>query len=186
MVPFADSQPWEQKRWWPIDIKLGSVGLLGAKTFCVPHFFDYRKQPSFSLHDLPWVPMDRFKQLLTREGKRHKTRETQLRATMGQGPVSLATDIHNNILELFCKFWKFSRWEKLSNDGMLSTSMYQLDLKVDDADSYLLHHQAIRRTSTNWLCSLRTIIIKFLTIFSKLGHTVLRALTHCSLLCLAK
>ena len=106
MVPFADSQPWEQKRWWPIDIKLGSVGLLGAKTFCVPHFFDYRKQPSFSLHDLPWVPMDRFKQLLTREGKRHKTRETQLRATMGQGPVSLATDIHNNILELFCKFWK--------------------------------------------------------------------------------
>ena len=106
MVPFADREPWEQKRWWPIDIKLGSVGLLGAKTFCVPHFFDYRKQPSFSLHDLPWVPMDRFKQLLIMEGKGCKTRETQLRASIGQGPVSLATDIHNNILELFLQILK--------------------------------------------------------------------------------
>lgn len=31
-------------------IKMLLAELLGAKTFCVPHFFDYRKQPSFSLH----------------------------------------------------------------------------------------------------------------------------------------
>ena len=27
-----------------------------AQGLCVPHFLDYKKQPSFSLHDLPWVP----------------------------------------------------------------------------------------------------------------------------------
>ena len=35
------------------DIKQGPLGYLGTKTFCVPHFFDYTKQPSFSLHNLP-------------------------------------------------------------------------------------------------------------------------------------
>ena len=35
------------------DTEQGPVGLLGTKSFCVPRFFDYRKQPSFSLHDLP-------------------------------------------------------------------------------------------------------------------------------------
>ena len=55
----------------------GPVGLLGTKAFCVPHFLDYRKQPSFSLHDLPRVPMGRFKQLLIREGKGCETREKQ-------------------------------------------------------------------------------------------------------------
>lgn len=44
------------------------VGFLGTKPFCVPHFFDYRKQPSFILHHLPWVPVGRFKQLLIRKG----------------------------------------------------------------------------------------------------------------------
>ena len=29
------------------------VGLLGTRPFRIPHFFDYRKQFSFSLHDLP-------------------------------------------------------------------------------------------------------------------------------------
>ena len=45
------------------------------------------------------------------------------------------------------------RWEKLMiNSGMLPTSMQtpdQLDLKVEDVDSYLPHHQAIRRMSTS-------------------------------------
>ena len=40
-----------------------------AQGLCVPHFFDYRKEPSFSLHDLPWSPMGRFKQLLNKEGR---------------------------------------------------------------------------------------------------------------------
>ena len=33
--------------------KQSPVGLLGTKPFCVPYFLDYRKQPSFRLHDLP-------------------------------------------------------------------------------------------------------------------------------------
>ena len=44
-----------------------------------------------------------------------------------------------------------SRWDKLmANDGMLPTNIKtpdQLDLKADDADSYLPHHQPIRRMS---------------------------------------
>ena len=28
---------------------------LGTEPFCVPHFFDYGKQPSFSLHNLALV-----------------------------------------------------------------------------------------------------------------------------------
>ena len=35
------------------DTEQGPVGLLNTKPFCVPHFFGYRKQPSFSLYDLP-------------------------------------------------------------------------------------------------------------------------------------
>ena len=70
------------------DTMRGPVGLLGTKTFCVPHFSDYGKQPSFSLHDLPWVPVGRVKQLLTREGRGCKTREKQSRPALEQGPVA--------------------------------------------------------------------------------------------------
>ena len=52
--------------------------------------------------------------------------------------------------------------------------------KVNDADSYLPHHQPIRRMSTSWSCPpLWTIAIKFLTAPSRSGHTVLRALACC-------
>ena len=70
---------------------------------------------------------------------------------------------------------------------MLPISMLtqdQLDLKVDDSDSYLPQHQPIRRMSTSCLCPLHwslplwTITIKLLTIFLKLGHMVLRAWVH--------
>ena len=69
------------------DIKQGPLGLLGTKTFCVPHFFDYRKQPSFSLHDCPWVTKGRFKQLLIRKGRGWKIKEKQSWAALGQGSV---------------------------------------------------------------------------------------------------
>ena len=39
--------------WLENDAEQGLVGLLRIKILCVPHFFDYRKQPSFSLHGLP-------------------------------------------------------------------------------------------------------------------------------------
>ena len=67
--------------------RAGPVGLPGTKTFCVPHFFDYRKQPSFSLHDCPWVTKGRFKQLLIRKGRGWKIKEKQSWAALGQGSV---------------------------------------------------------------------------------------------------
>ena len=83
----------------------GMVGLLVTRLFSVPRFFDYRKQPSFSLHDLSWVPMDRLKQLLIREGRECETRKKQSRAAMGQGPASPSKDAQNTIFELFCRQW---------------------------------------------------------------------------------
>ena len=59
------------------------------------------------------------------------------------------------------------------NDGILPTSMQtpdQLGLKVDDADSYLLHHQPIRKVSMSWSHRLWTITLKLLTIFSGVGE----------------
>ena len=45
------------------------VGLLGTKAFVCPPFLVFRKEASFSLQDLPWVPKGRFKQWLIREGR---------------------------------------------------------------------------------------------------------------------
>ena len=64
------------------------MGLLDRKALCVPHFFDFRRQPSFSPHPLPWVPVGRFKHLLIREGRGFETREKQSRAALGQGALS--------------------------------------------------------------------------------------------------
>ena len=137
VIDMSDAE--QADRWVPVPftvmLKQGPVGLLGTRPFCVPHFFDYRKQASFSLHDLPWVPylpiwMGRFKQLLIREGRWWETREkyTQSRAALGQVPVSPSLDTHNNIFELFCRYWNFSRSDKLTiNDGRLSTIMSMPD-----------------------------------------------------------
>ena len=54
---------------------------------CVPHFSDCRKQPSFSLQDLPESPVGRCKQLLIRNGRGYKARDKQSRAALRQGPV---------------------------------------------------------------------------------------------------
>ena len=59
------------------------------------------------------------------------------------------------------------------------------NMKVDDLDSYLPHHQPIRRMSMRWSCPLWIITIKLLQV-SNLGHTGLRALAHCGPLCLSK
>ena len=42
---------------------------LGTKAFLCPSFLVLRKWASFSFHDLPWVPRDRFRQLLIKEGR---------------------------------------------------------------------------------------------------------------------
>ena len=58
------------------DTVQSSVGLQYTRPLS-PCFFDYRKQPSVSLHDLPWAPMGRFKPLLIREGREWETKEKQ-------------------------------------------------------------------------------------------------------------
>ena len=87
------------------DMVQSSVGLLSTRSLS-PHFFDYRKQPSVSLHDLPWAPMGRFKPLLIREeGNGRPGRSKQSRAALEQSPISPSKDTHNNIFKLFCKYW---------------------------------------------------------------------------------
>ena len=94
------------------DIKQSPVELLGTKTFCYPHYFNYRKQPSFSLHDFPLVSISRFKELLIREGKELKIRRNKKsRAALGQGPFPPLMYICS-IFELFCRYWK-PLWVKL-------------------------------------------------------------------------
>ena len=126
VLPLRVPKRWEDKNslWY----QAGPCGTPGHKAFLCPPFYDYRKQPLFSFHDLPWVPVGRFKQLLVRERKRCETREKQNikrnSAALGQGPSSLSMDTHNNIFECFTDIENASRWEKLTiNDGMLLISM---------------------------------------------------------------
>ena len=166
----------------------GPVGLPGTRSFCVLHFFDYRKQPSFSLRDLPWVPMGRFKQLLSREGRGCEIREKQMvKSSHGARFWIPATDSHN-ILNCSVYTETHSRREKLTiNDSMLPTSKQIPDeLEVDDVDSYLFHQQLTRSMSMSWLHPFWTTTTKLLTIFPKGVHTVLRAWAHCVPLCPAK
>lgn len=71
------------------------------------------------------MPVGRFKQLLLREGRRYKTREKQLRAALGQGPVSLLMDTHTTISLNYSADKEIpSRWEKqLINDDKWPTGM---------------------------------------------------------------
>ena len=105
------------------------------------------------------------------------SKKKESRAALDQGLVS--PEIHTISLSYFADMETPSRWGKLTvNGGMLPTSMQaldQLDLKVDDADSCLPHHQPIRRMSMSWSCPLWKMTLKLLTIFSKGINIVLRA-----------
>lgn len=147
-----------------------------------PHCFDNRKLPSFSLQDLPWDIKSRFKQLLIMEGRGWKIREKQSRAALGQDPSFPIKGYTQWYLWTVRQILKPPPCGRSVNNGMLPTNMQtlgQVELKVDVADSYLPHHQPIRRMSTSWSCPLWTIIIKLLTIFPKLGHLAFRVLAHC-------
>ena len=127
----------------------GMVGLLVTRLFSVPHFFDYRKQPSFSLHDLSWVPMDRFKQLLIRERRECETRKKQSRAAMGQCPASPSKDAQNTIFELFCRHWNPLQ---VGEFMVCCPQACKLGLvKPENVDSYLPYHQPIRKMSMSLL-----------------------------------
>ena len=99
-------------------------------------------------------------------------------AAFVQGLGSPSRDTHNNIFQLFGDTETPSRWEKLRLTMVCCPQACRpqtsWNLKVDVADSYLPHHQPIRRMSMSWSCPLGTITIKLLSILSKLGYIVFR------------
>ena len=107
------------------DAEQGPVGVLGTKSFCVPHFSDYRKPPSFSLHYLPWVPVGRLKQLLIKEGRGYEIRGKQSQEQPWGKILFPPQQIHITIfLSYFADTESPSRWEKLMiSNGLLPTSM---------------------------------------------------------------
>ena len=156
------------------------MGLLGTKPFCVPHFFDYKKLPSFSLHDPEFQQADSSSCSLGKGGDARKGRNKQSRETIMQpwGKVLVPHQwIHTTIsLSCFADTETPSRWEKLTMVWCPQACRPQSswNLKVDDADSYLPHHQPIRRMSTSWSRPSWTITIKLPTILSKWGHSFSR------------
>ena len=83
---------------------------------------------------------------------RDKRENKLVKLSLGARSLLPHQQIHTTIsLSYFADTETPSRWEKLMiNNDILSTSMWtpdQLDLKVHDADSYLPHHQPIKRMS---------------------------------------
>ena len=71
----------------------------------------------FSLHDLPWVPKVRFKQLLIREGRgcRNQGGAVQrLQCSLRAGPGASSRNTHNNIFELSCRTKTPTNWKVLT------------------------------------------------------------------------
>ena len=179
----SHEEPWGSSRDAGTATVQGPVGLLSTRPFSVPHCFDNRKLPSFSLHDLPWGAMGRFKQLLIMEGRGWKIREKHtVKSSLGQDPIFPIKGHTQRYLWAVGQILKPPPRGRNVNNSMPPTNMHtlgRLGLKVDVADSYLPHHQPIRRMSTSWSCPLRTITIKLLTIFPKLRHLVFRELACC-------
>ena len=89
------------------DTEQDPAGLLDTKVFLCLLFLVCRKQASFSLHDLSWVPKGRFKQLLIREGRGCGDKagqvKKQYRRLARQSPCSPSRHIHRKIFKLFCR-----------------------------------------------------------------------------------
>ena len=169
----------------------GPVGLLGTKALLCPPFLWLQE---IGFIQPPWTPLiskGRFKQLLIREGRGSRGKGGTVKrnnsAALGQGLGYPSRDIHDDILELFCRYWNPHKVGKLMvccpQAQRPQTSWNQ---KADDTDSYLPHNQPVKRMSTSWSRPLWPITIKLLTTLSKGEHTVLRALARCGPLCLAK
>ena len=97
----------------------GPCGAPGHKAFLCPPFL-WLEEIAFI--QPPWPSLSsnsRFKQLLTREGRGCQTREKRSRAALGQGPGSPSKDTHNNIFELFCRYWNPLQVGEVN--GMLTT-----------------------------------------------------------------
>lgn len=118
------------------------VGLLGTRLSCV-HLFDYRKQPSLSFHELPWVPVGWGKQLLIREGGSARP-GIKSRATGTRFWFPINEHTGHYLWAVFQTCWNSLRWEKLMiKEGILAHKQVNprpVGPQVDDADSNLPHH----------------------------------------------
>ena len=141
--------------------------------------------------DLPWVLVGRLKQWLSREGRgcRDKGRAVKKQLhSLGAGSWFLLKGYIWEYPWIVSQILKPPAGKKLTvccpQARRPQTGWNQ---KVDDADSYLSHHQPIKIRSTSWShCPLWTITMKLLTTSSRFAHTVLRVLAHCGPLCLAE
>lgn len=136
----------------------GPERFLGPEIFCDLPFFDYRKQPSFSLYDLPWVPIGRFKQFLIRVRRGSKPgRNKQSRETTAQPWGNVLVPNESKLITISLSYFEDTetplRWEQWGiNNGVLPTSRQtpgQMDLNVDGADSYWPHHQPLERADSS-------------------------------------
>ena len=114
------------------------MALLGTKRFWVPYSSDDRKRPSFSLHDLPWIPTGRFKQLLIREGRGHRApgRNSQEKQACGRGagPWVPTRDTHAS-LSRSADAETPSKWGTLrAQCPQACRAQTGWDQRVDDAD----------------------------------------------------
>ena len=133
------------------DIVQGPVGLLGTRCSCVPHFFNERKQLHSAFLIFPGFQVADSSHLIRKRRGRNTREKQTVRSRLGlkfSFPIGGYTQ---QSLAYFADTETPPKWEKLAiNDSMLPTSLEtpeQSDLKAHDADSYLPHHQPIRRTS---------------------------------------
>ena len=102
------------------------------KPFCVPHFFEYRKQPSFSLYDLPTPSSSgQIQAVLIRKRRDVRPgRKKRSRAALGQVPVSPSVDTHSNIFEMFNRYRNPSRGRSESESEVTQTVARQAPLSM--------------------------------------------------------
>ena len=99
------------------EIEQDLVGPLNIKIFLCPHFLITGNRLHSATVTFPEFPPAGSNSRWLGKGEDAETREEQLRnnsAALGQGPGSPSRDIHDNIFELFCRYWNSYQWEKLT------------------------------------------------------------------------
>ena len=154
--------------------------ILGKRTFCALHFFNYRKLSSFTL---PQVPMGRFKQLLIRWEKmcEKKKQKEQAWGKVVFPHQRIHTIVSSAILQILKSA---SRWEKLWH--VAHKHVDPRPVKPEGWWCLLLLLSLSTHQKNAHKLIMPSFTIKLVTIFSKWGHMILRAQTHCVPLCLAK
>ena len=141
----------------------------------------------------PWPSLSSKGQVQTvadqgREGMQRQGRSSQDKIVQPWGRVLVPPQgIHVTIsLSCFADTETPTRWEKLTVCCPQACRPQTSWNQVDDTDSQLPHHRPIRRMPMSLSRPLWPITIKLLTIPSRSGHKVLRALARCGPFCLAK